>query len=158
VSTTTSAPDLKGVIAFDLRPGAVGVDDLDSYRPEDPATFGVSLELYVGMPDAPAGDAFDILVCSPRWLVGHFDHPALQQRLPGGHVVPGRGLWLMERWDLGQVKASIDLVLGSVTGERWADIADWLSRHLPWEYEYRYDEARGLSVDYSGWEDRRPDT
>ncbi len=153
MSTSRTAPELKGLVAFELADGARGDVDLASYRPEDPATFALGLDLYVGSPEAATSDAFDLIVCSPRWLVGHFDSPALQSRLAGGSVVPGRGLWLMERWDLDKFRASVDVVLGSVTGERWPDVADWLGRHLPWEHDYRYDEARGLRVDYGAWVD-----
>jgi hypothetical protein len=148
VTSSEVRPDLKLILAFDVDHG--GVDDLASYRPMDENKFALRLTLLVGTPDNDYGDAFDVVVCSPQWLLENVDGPWPLYRLGGGAVLPGRDLWLMKHWDYALVKQSVDQILDSVTARTWDDLANWLGRHFSWEYHYRYDAEH--SVDTTRWD------
>jgi hypothetical protein len=146
--------DLKLILAFDVDHGSV--DDVASYRPKDENRFAVQLSLLVGTPENDFGDTFEIIVCSPRWLLENLDAHWPAYRLGSGAVLPGRDLWLMKHWDYDRVKQSVNQILGSVTAETWDDLANWLGRHLSWEYHYKYDAEHSVVVDLSRWDVSEP--
>jgi hypothetical protein len=62
----------------------------------------------------------------------------------------------VKHWNYARVKQSIDQMLDSVTATTWGDLANWLGRYLPWEYDYRYDAEHSIAVDITRWD--LPDT
>jgi hypothetical protein len=45
------------------------IDDLNNFHPEDPESFGFLLQVMVGPENQPGEESFDVLVCTPKWLL-----------------------------------------------------------------------------------------
>src|SRR5262245_44942424 len=60
-------PELKHILSPDI-------DDLESYFPEDPESFGFSLQLLIGPKDQVGEESFEVMVCTPQWLSRHTPH------------------------------------------------------------------------------------
>jgi hypothetical protein len=45
------------------------VEDLNSWSPPDPTHFGFLLQVLIGPRDAEGEESFDLVVCTPAWLM-----------------------------------------------------------------------------------------
>jgi hypothetical protein len=150
----TSAP-ADSILAGDFG----GMVPIGEWAPRDPVDFGVEVQILAGTADDVGTDAFEVTVCSPRWLASHWEE-ALQgfvEKLPGG-VVPGRHFWFMQRWDPQGFQQALDRAVAKSAAGSWEEIANRLGRYLPWEFDYGYDQshdtAAGLEkMDYEHFAD-----
>lgn len=142
-------PVIRSVLAVPRPPDTpAGIGDLSLWTPADPALFAIDITFYIGDVDDPPGvsDSFETLVCSPAWLANNLsslqtdepDEPDLQSGL--GYRT-GRGLWMAARWDPAALEGDISALLADAAGPNWPFVANRLSRHLDWEYDYRFDGA-----------------
>lgn len=120
---------------------AVGISGpLDSYVPDDPEHFGFPIMVFIGPSDSDLVDSFDALVCTPSWLGENFDDPRVSRwsfESPG--AIFGNRCIFLRRWDyVALVDAITGLCAFHEAGD-WGMLADRLGRHIPWEYDYRYD-------------------
>lgn len=116
--------------------GSVDIDDLETWRPDDPA-FWVILDLKIASPGERGADIFNLYVCSPR---------ALEEIVAEKGVQDGRHLLILEEFDYPRIHAWVDTVLERSTGADWDEVADKLSRYFEWEFEdYVADPDRGSS-------------
>ena len=53
----------------------------------------------------------------------------------------GTGLVFMREWDLSKLRQTLQDVCERTHGPDWGAVASRLARLLPWEFDYRYDEA-----------------
>ena len=53
--------------------------DLDVYYPEDPENFSLFLQLMIGPEGEDSEESFDILICTPKWILDN-------KRLEGGCI------------------------------------------------------------------------
>ena len=136
-------PHLKTVLVFGHEPdNDVDVDvDLLQWVPADPAHFGVTVQLLIGDEHEDDADAFDIIVCAPRWFAtywGRLDElvgeHGLSGRWPSG-VRVGKDYWFMERWDGAAFMDAVTALLARVSGRSWAEVATQLALDMRWEYE-----------------------
>jgi immunity protein 8 of polymorphic toxin system len=146
-------PVLVSILAYPRAPDFVeGPGDLSTWEPGDPTYFGTAIDLYIGGTDDPDGatDSFATILCSPSWLKDHItdiqtDDPQESVWQTGLPYRTGRGLWLMPRWDHDAFSRDLDTLLTQAAGLTWPVVANRLSRHLDWEYDYRFDDAIGRS-------------
>jgi hypothetical protein len=113
---------------------------LETYAPKDPERFGISVMAFIGPIDEEHSDSFDLLVCTPRWLVDHFDDARIARwdfETPG--LVFGNRLLLMKRWDYSALHAAITDVCALHEADDWGTLASRIGRHIPWEFDYQYD-------------------
>lgn len=119
--------------------------DPADFVPEDPECFGVYVQAFIGEEGDPRSDSFDFMVCSPRWLVDNFNHPFMAADCEDWYETPnlhfGRELVLMERWDYGELWSCIQAVCVDFEGPDWRTVANRIGRWMPWEFDYRFDEA-----------------
>lgn len=99
--------------------------DLVHYRPENPESFSVYVDAYIGSKGDKGRDVFGFTICSPQWLV---DHPA------------EKGFWLgrfllLWRWDYALLHRVLSDRCRRTEGATWEDVALKLSRYSYWEFE-----------------------
>ncbi len=102
------------------------VGDLKSYVPEDEDCFGFLLTAMIGAPGEKGEEAFDIMVCSPMWI--------LRNRKPSDILV-GRHYLIMQEYNFERLVSFIQKFCRSCSGNTWAEIANKLSRLGRWEFE-----------------------
>jgi hypothetical protein len=116
-------------------------DGLEKFVPRDPLHFAVHCRAQIGTSGSDGSDAFDFTVCTPRWLADNFNHPRLTRwKYESDNLLYGHRLVLMDRWDYDELNASVDLICADAVGPDWLTIGNRVSRWLPWEFDYRFDE------------------
>ena len=97
--------------------------------PSDPAEFAFLARLYVGPPDSPGEESFDIIVCTPEWL-------SQQCQTNGGLYNPRHHLVVtLETFDKRALHAWLDARVREVQGATWHEIGERLGRLGYWELE-----------------------
>jgi hypothetical protein len=90
--------------------------DLEGWIPDDPGVFAVGLQVFIEDRDHPGpADSFDVIVCSPAWILEHFHHPALDAVGSDRGVLTGRNLLLMSRWDYSGFRKALGGLLDSIS-------------------------------------------
>jgi hypothetical protein len=136
--------EVKLILAFGEEVDQQGHHTLDDFVPQDPAHFGLSVQVFIGDTVSDEFDSFDLWVCSPSWLAARAKErwPPLEQGLRAipDAVMVGTGTWLMQRWDRAVFEHALDVVCESFSGgPDWGSVAARIGRLIPWEYDYRYD-------------------
>ncbi len=96
-------------------------EDIATWSPENPRDFHLNLLLQIGMPDSSGADNFDLCVQT--------------QMTWGEPLREGKGLWIVEEYDLAAIKARIQQVIDRCEGYDWMQIATKLSEEFAWEFE-----------------------
>lgn len=96
-------------------------EHIETWIPANPRDFHVDLLLQIGMSDRLGADNFDLCVQT--------------QRTWGDPLQDGKGLWIVEEYDLPQIKARIQQVIDRCEGSDWMQVATKLSKEFAWEYE-----------------------
>jgi hypothetical protein len=102
------------------------VDDLAGYRPEPADDFGLLLQVFAGPEGAEGEEAFDLILCTPKWLERTHDE---------SDVVSGRHHLIVFRYDYDRLVRALEVQCQSAEGESWQDVAAKLSRFARWEFE-----------------------
>lgn len=117
-------------------------EDIENWQPADKDSFGIGVQVFVAAENEQGVDSFDVLVCTPRWLVENWNHPQVGLHGLGEGVKSGRGLLFMTHWDYPVLESAIRKLIEGTNGPTWGDLANRIGRHLPWEFDYKYDEAQ----------------
>jgi hypothetical protein len=112
--------------------------------------FGMRVEVGIWPDnDRGYGDLFDATVCSPSWLAaelsaGNWDKPGHCNPWPPGtpaKMLHLSGVWVMESWSQDDFEAALRVLCDYYSpAPDWETLADRLTRHLNWDFDYRYDD------------------
>lgn len=117
---------------------------IEGFAPPDPEHFGVNAQVFIGSGDGYS-DSFDVVVCSPSWLVESLSSPDWSRfnrglRVIPETVLPGASIWLMRRWDRDEFETAVNAICDSYSpGPDWGTVACRIGRLIPWEFDYKYD-------------------
>lgn len=100
-------------------------DDLETFRPEDPENFQLSVALRIGPTDAEGGDFFYVSICTPSWLA---------KRVATGGPEWGTASLVVKRWDRDEIERFLQRWVATARGASWQDLASNLSRNANWEF------------------------
>lgn len=115
--------------------------------PEPPTgaeDFAVRVQVLIGEVGDEGSDSFDLLVCSPNRLADFYGPERWDEAdvLPGENIMPVTGLWLMKTWSREGLEDAFRRVLASYSpGPDFQTVADRIGRLIPWEFDYRHDDA-----------------
>ena len=110
------------------------VVDLPGYRPADPEVFGFLLQVMIGPEGGGGEESFDVIVCSPRWLL---------ERHRKEDVIIARHHLIMLEYNYQRLKRTIEDYCEECEAPTWSELALKLGRLGKWEFE---DYAGGPSV------------
>lgn len=108
--------------------------------------FGFAAQVLIGTSDSDSSDSFDCILFSPSMFAERFSVPEwgagfAEDVLPGGHVLPVYGVWLMKDWSRGAFEGAVEQLIAAMSpGPDWPTVATRIGRHLPWEYDYKHDD------------------
>ena len=100
--------------------------DFSTYWPEDPANFGFLLQMRVGPDDQDGEEAFDLTVCTPKWLTQNY-------RLED--IVVGRHKLIVFEYDFHRLLRFLEAFCQRCTGSTWEEVAAQVSQLGRWEFE-----------------------
>jgi len=111
----------------------VAHEDLESFRPGDPANFETVVRMMIGPEGEQGSESFDISVCTPSWLE--------DQCQQSGYFFPQRRL-VVSHWNPNHIKEFISKRISTMTAESWKDLAAKISEFSHWEFkDYRETRA-----------------
>lgn len=102
------------------------IADLVNYRPPDGGRFGFLLRILVGPENGPGDESFDVLVCTPLWLL---------ERHSRDEIIEGRHMLIMFEYDYPRLEEFVRAKVVDAAGSTWEDVAVRLSRFGRWEFE-----------------------
>jgi hypothetical protein len=102
------------------------IDDLSAYHPEREDDFGFLLQVFAGPEGGDGEEAFDLILCTPKWL---------ERKHSRSDLVFGRHHLIVFRYDYARLVREFELLCESAEGDSWRDVAMELSRFGRWEFE-----------------------
>lgn len=115
--------ELKSLLSWDVDSQS---GDLTTFRPTDPADFGVGVAAQIGPAGELGEEQFQFTACSPAWLA--------RQPLQKGFAFVRHTL-VLDQWDPALIQRAIADLCRGTEAETWSDIAIQLSRFGLWELE-----------------------
>lgn len=101
------------------------VDPLKSYQPKEIDNFGFLLDIELGIEDEIGADIFNIMICSPKWLIENHNKDEI---ILGLHYI------IMFEYDYQKLyKKLIELMC--IEGKDWVEITAKLRYIGHWEFE-----------------------
>jgi hypothetical protein len=110
---------IKAIISSDI-------DNLSSYSPDDDAVFGFSLQLLIGPKHTEGKESFEIMVCTPKWLLQNF---------PRDRILLGCHHLIVFEYNYQALMKYLNRYVGTLDGETWTELAHKLSKLGAWEFE-----------------------
>lgn len=102
------------------------VDDLSTYRPKASDEFCFLLQVIAGPEDLDGEEAFDVVVCTPKWIANN------QKR---SDLVVGRHYLIVLEYNYERILRFIEDYCSSCEGNSWPEVAERLGRLGKWEFE-----------------------
>jgi hypothetical protein len=110
---------LKGLSSTDIA-------DVETYLPDEEDNFGFVLRAMVGPMDGEGEESFDIIVCTPRWLL---------EKYGTSDVLLGLHKLIVFKYDYLRLRQFIEKYLMHCSGDTWQEIAEKVSLLGLWEFE-----------------------
>ena len=99
---------------------------LETYRPEDPEDFNVTLRLIIGPLGQPGEESFDITICTPK---------ALGEECAANGFVLGRHRLVVSAYDPLLIISALRKLVTRCSGHSWAEVGSRIARIALWEFE-----------------------
>jgi hypothetical protein len=102
------------------------IHNLETYVPDEPDTFGFLLQILIGPEDGPGEEAFDVEVCTPKWLMRTYGPTA---------IIRGMHRLIVFEYDYARLRAFVEKQVCDVSGETWREVARQLALLGHWEFD-----------------------
>ena len=99
--------------------------DLQSYRPDNPESFGFFIEFFAGPENGEGDDAFGITVCTLPWL--KVNRP--------DEIFFGKNYLIVDRYDIVKIESFLSKYCDRCVGDTWIEVASKIGRIAAWEFE-----------------------
>lgn len=98
---------------------------LEQFCPNKDDEFGILLELSIGLEGEEGADLFQIMVCTPKFLMGKFGM---------NNIVVGLHYLIVFKYDYTMIYDKLK-ELFCISGNNWSEISNKLSYYGHWEYQ-----------------------
>ncbi len=117
---------LKGLHSLDL-----SVGDVKTYLPDEQDNFGFILRAMIGPLDGEGEESFDIVVCTPKWLI---------EKYGPSDILLGLHKLIVFKYDYDRLRGFIEKFLMRCSGSSWHEVGQKANLLGQWEFEaYRSD-------------------
>lgn len=99
---------------------------LQRYTPQDPRSFTLYLEIFIGIRNSDGEERFGLIVSTPSGLEAELssNEPRLFKCL------------LVNEWNYARIESFISKIVSTTNGKDWFEIAEKLNREIGgWEFE-----------------------
>ncbi|SFT33732.1 Immunity protein 8 [Actinopolyspora lacussalsi subsp. righensis] len=100
--------------------------DLCDFGPDYPEDFGFLLQMFVGPSEDSGEEAFDVLVCTPKWA---------SRRVRETGPLVGRGVLLVENHSWYEIRGFLEKYVNALEAPTWDRLAEKIGRLGNWEFE-----------------------
>ena len=102
------------------------VFELSKYIPEEKDCFAFLLQMFVGEKDKEGEESFDMIVCTPKWLIKNNNQ---------SEIIIGSHYLIMFEYNYQKLYNKLKVIIDSVNGETWDDIGLKIGKIGKWEFE-----------------------
>ena len=102
------------------------IDDLERFRPADADSFSFLLQIMIGPADGDAEESFDVVVCTPTWLLRNHERK---------DIIFGRHRLVVLEYDFERIRRVIQDYCARLNAPTWEGLAAKLARLGKWEFE-----------------------
>ena len=102
------------------------VHDLVNYSPKEEDSFCFLLQVLAGLKNEEGEESFDILVCTPKWLIDKHDRK---------DVVFGRHRIIVFEYDYQRLLTTLKIYIESLDESNWTELGKKIGRIGKWEFE-----------------------
>jgi hypothetical protein len=102
------------------------IADVETYLPDEEDNFGFTLRVMVGPMNQEGEESFDIIVCTPKWLM---------EKYGASDVLLGLHKLIVFKYDYPRLRQFIEKYLMRCSGNTWAEVAQKVSLLGQWEFE-----------------------
>jgi hypothetical protein len=100
--------------------------DLGKFDPNEKDNFGILLQLMVSPKNGKGEESFDIMVCTPQWLIRNYQK---------SDMIFGRHYLIVFEYDYPKIYDKLKEYIGGIEGDTWNEIALKIGRIGKWEFE-----------------------
>jgi hypothetical protein len=101
-------------------------DDLRTFKPSDPANFGLFVEAMVGPAGEDSSESFDIMVCTPAWLGERVER---EGPMIGLHHI------IVPAYDYDALFNVVQSFCAGCDGDTWNAVGEKVGRLGRWEFD-----------------------
>jgi hypothetical protein len=102
------------------------VADVEAYMPNEVDNFGFVLRAMIGPLDGEGEESFDIIICTPKWLL---------EKYGPSDILLGLHKLIVFKYDYRRVREFIEKFLMRCSGDTWEEVAQKVSLLGQWEFE-----------------------
>ncbi len=102
------------------------VAQVENYLPHEEDNFGFTLRAMVGPMDGEGEESFDIVVCTPKWLM---------EKYGASDVLLGLHKLIFFKYDYLRLRQFVEKYLMRCSGNTWEEVAQKVSLLGQWEFE-----------------------
>jgi hypothetical protein len=100
--------------------------DLKNYQPAERNSFGFLLQIIVGEKGGKGEESFDVVVCTPQWLMSNFSKD---------DIVFGRHYLIVFEYNFERILSALQKQVESIEADTWKEIGEKIGRIGKWEFE-----------------------
>jgi hypothetical protein len=102
--------------------------DLQNWTP-DPVDFGIKLTLFIGPAGEDTSDAFDILLCTPKWFLSQDSDRK---------VIVANWVWFVSAYEYDAVADEVTARCATCVVSSWVDVAKQVDIRAAWKFRSRH--------------------
>lgn len=102
------------------------VFDLSEFIPKIAGNFSLLIQMMVTPFNGEGEESFDILVCTPQWLLDNHNR---------SDIIVGRHYLIVFEYDYLRIYKRLKELVENIEGENWEEIGMKISRIGKWEFE-----------------------
>lgn len=100
--------------------------DLEMFCPVDEESFSFLLQVMVGVKNKEGAESFDIVVCTPKWLLENHKKD---------EVLFGYQKMIVFEYDFHRIKHKIEKYIDGLYGNNWEELANKINMIGHWEFD-----------------------
>ena len=100
--------------------------DLEKYHPEEEDNFCFLLQVLAGLEHTEGRESFDIIVCTPKWLMNNYSRQ---------DVVLGLHRIIVFEYNYERLLTSLKMYIESLNEDNWLTLGEKIGRIGKWEFQ-----------------------
>lgn len=102
------------------------IENLESFSPKLADNFCFLLQVFVGRKGVEGEESFDMLVCTPKWLMENNKEDS---------IIFGHHYLIVFKYNFNSISNSLNRYIESMNGENWVKIVEKIRQVGKWEFE-----------------------
>lgn len=102
------------------------IEDLKTYRPDNPGNFVIHLQIFVGLEGSESSESFNFTICTPTWI---------KENTNNNEYTPPKYHLVVHEYNYEKLVRGFERLIKSIAGQDWNEYAQKLAQFGHWEFE-----------------------